>query len=97
MSLRCCFWNPVASLVLAVFVSMIVVVLVLPQVELPDVTSEHSCVAASYRLPHQAPPSDVSTGPGVRLEVFTKPYRVAPEERERVSADLPVKHRSIRC
>ena len=95
---RYCVLNPLASLVLTVFVGMIVVMLVLPQVDLPDVTAQHNSVlAASCRASDHALHEDVRMTSEVRLENSSEPDRLNVDEGRRVSEDLPIKYRSFRC
>jgi hypothetical protein len=88
-------------LIVIVLLAMIVVVLILPDVDLPDTAFQRNCSLQALRaLSHPATTAGAHAACyrlSPQFEGSSIPQRQAPEDLACRSKDLPIQHLALRC
>ena len=95
-------FNPLATFIVVALLGMIVVVLILPDVDLPDTAFQrNSSMQGLLVLSHQMPHSSATAGSSLHLpmqleDVSIRVQRVQ-DTRAWSTIDLPIQHKALRC
>ena len=93
--------NPLTLSLVLSLLGLILIVLVLPEVDLPDTAFQRNSSARAVRfLSHQSSQVSVYSGPfriPLPFETICAPPRYSQETGVRGSKDLPIQHETLRC